>query len=47
MNILANSELKTIYAGGIKLGIAAAILGVVTFVIGVVDGYLRPLKCRK
>lgn len=47
MNILANSELKNIYAGGVKIGIVAAIVGVVTFVVGVVDGYLRPLKCRK
>lgn len=47
MNILSKQELSQTYGGGIKLGIVAAIVGLGTFLIGVVDGYIRPLKCYK
>lgn len=43
---LENKELMNISGGGFKFGIAAIIGGIVTFLIGVVDGYLRPLSCN-
>lgn len=45
MNELSSSELHEINGGGgISLGLA--IFAGVTFVIGVIDGYVRPLKCN-
>lgn len=43
---LENNELQEITGGGIKYGIAAIIGGILTFLVGVVDGYLRPLSCN-
>lgn len=45
--VLSNEELTEIVGGGVKLSLAIAIGGFITFLIGVVDGYMRPLKCRK
>lgn len=45
--MLAEKELLEIKGGGadwFAIGIAGTI---VTFFIGVIDGYLRPLKCNK
>ena len=45
--IIVDSELRNIYGGfskSIVLGIAGSII---TFVIGLIDGYLRPLGCNK
>ena len=39
--VLESKELIEISGGGIKYG------GVLTFLIGMVDGYLRPLTCNK
>ena len=33
--------------GGAKLGIIAAIVGVGTFLIGIIDGLIRPMKCYR
>lgn len=44
MEMISNNELKQINGGGFGLGILIG--GLVTFVIGVIDGYVRPLKCR-
>jgi len=33
--------------GGSWLGVAGVIAGVITFLIGVVDGIFRPLSCHK
>lgn len=43
---LQDKELMAISGGGFKYGLAALIGGIVTFLIGVVDGYLRPLSCN-
>lgn len=43
---LQNEELTNVVGGGIKFGIAAVVGGIITFVIGVIDGYLRPLSCN-
>ncbi len=44
--VLENKELMSISGGGFKYGIAAIVGGIITFLIGVVDGYLRPLSCN-
>lgn len=41
---LTNKELKEIKGGGV--GTYLLIGGIVIFVIGVIDGYIRPLKCN-
>lgn len=43
---LEDNELMNISGGGIKYGLAALVGGIITFLIGVVDGYLRPLSCN-
>lgn len=46
MIILTDKELYSVSGGGIGWGIAGLIGGIITFVIGVIDGYMRPLKCN-
>ena len=41
------SKLKEVQGGAIKAGVAAIIAGVGVFLIGVLDGFLRPLKTLK
>ena len=43
--MLKDNELKNI-EGGFSLGTGLLIGGLVTFFIGVIDGYVRPLACR-
>lgn len=45
MTLLNELELKNISGGG--FGIFIAIAGFITFAIGVIDGYIRPLKCNR
>ncbi len=44
---LSNKELNDVTGGGLLLGLGklAALGGLVTFIIGTVNGYLRPLSC--
>ena len=44
MNEISKNELKKINGGGIGLGLLFG--GLATFLIGVIDGFVRPLKCR-
>jgi len=46
MKIIENEKLKKINGGGISFGSGLLIGGIVTFLIGVIDGYVRPLACR-
>ncbi len=45
MSYLNDAELKVI-SGGINYGIIALLGGLIVFIIGFVDGFTRPLKCR-
>lgn len=45
MKKLDNNNLKKIEGGGIGWYIALG--GILTFVIGAFDGYIRPLSCNK
>lgn len=44
---LNNQELYQIEGGASKFAIGLTIGGIITLLIGIVDGYLRPLKCNK
>ncbi len=44
--ILNEDELKTVRGGGIGFGIFAGIVGLGAFLIGVLDGIMRPLSCH-
>ena len=47
MNTLSNLELKEINGGAINwLSVVGVVVGVGAFIIGVVDGFLRPYRCR-
>lgn len=43
--ILNDKELKKIQ-GGFKITVGILISGIVTFLIGLFDGYVRPLACN-
>ncbi len=47
MKSLSKEELLEIKAGGISWSAVGAIVGIVTFVIGLVDGFIRPLPCNE
>ena len=44
---LNDNELLNIEGGAWSLGAVLAVGGFVTFIIGVIDGYVRPLRCNK
>ncbi len=46
MKELSQQELKEVSGGGITFGAAALVTMGVIFVIGIVDGFVRPLKCQ-
>ena len=46
MNNLNDKELMNINGGGINIGLVVGIAAGVTFLIGVIDGIIRPLKCN-
>lgn len=41
---LTTNELKNIKGGG--AGVYVLVGGIIVFIIGVIDGYVRPLKCN-
>ncbi len=47
MKQIENCELKTIYGGGVSIGAASIIVAGIVFIIGVIDGFLRPYQCRE
>lgn len=44
MKKLEIEQLKEVKGGAIKAGVVAILAGVGVFIIGVLDGFLRPLK---
>ena len=44
MKELKLDDLRNVNGGG--FGLALGIFAAVTFIIGVIDGYVRPLKCN-
>ena len=45
-NILTKEELQNIEGGGLSWGAVGVIISIGVFIIGVVDGFMRPLACR-
>ena len=46
MKTMTEQELMSVDGGAIKWGIAALIAAGVTFIAGVIDGIVRPLRCN-
>lgn len=46
MVALNDRELQSIN-GGVAVWAILGIFGVITFIIGLIDGYVRPIKCNK
>lgn len=44
---LEKEELKNIKGGAFHLTLGFGIAAGITFIIGVIDGYIRPLACNK
>ena len=44
---MSNEELLNIYGGVSKTFIVGGVSIVISFLIGLIDGYLRPLGCNK
>ena len=45
--VLSELELKKVNGGAFKFGLGALIGAGITFIIGLIDGYMRPLSCNK
>lgn len=43
---LGKEELLKITGGGIDWSVAALIGSAITFITGIIDGFLRPIKCN-
>ena len=44
---ISKNELKNVKAGAIHWGVVALVGGIVSFVVGILDGITNPYKCRK
>lgn len=44
---LENKQLQEVNAGGFSIGLLFGIGAAITFLIGVVDGFVRPLACHE
>lgn len=44
--MISKEELKNIEGGGISIGTGLFLGGFITFLVGLFDGYVRPLACR-
>ena len=43
---LNNQELTYIVGGAKKISFGIIVGGIITIIVGIIDGYLRPLKCN-
>lgn len=46
MRNLSDKELMSVDGGAVKIGVVVGIAAGVTFLIGLIDGLFRPLKCN-
>ncbi|MDD4187175.1 MAG: class IIb bacteriocin, lactobin A/cerein 7B family [Bacilli bacterium] len=44
--MLTNEEMLSIDGGAVSWSLIGLIGGAITFIAGIIDGYLRPLKCN-
>lgn len=47
MEEIKEKELKQITGGAFHFGLGFLVAAGVTFIVGIIDGYVRPLACRK
>ena len=47
MKEISNNELTNIKAGAIHWGVVGIIGGIITFFVGVIDGFTNPSKCHQ
>ena len=47
MNLLTNEQMNEISGGAVSKALIAAGLAIGIFVAGVIDGFIRPLKCNR
>lgn len=47
MHELKINEAKKYYGGGIDIALVVAIGGAISFFSGLIDGFIRPLRCNK
>ena len=45
--MLKKEELMKINGGGFSVGLGMFLGGLLTFFIGIIDGYTRPVSCHK
>ena len=43
---LTNEQLFNVTGGADKIGVIAGIMAAVSFVFGIIDGYVRPASCN-
>lgn len=43
---LNQDEMKQVQGGGVNWSLVAGIGAVISFIIGVIDGYVNPIKCN-
>lgn len=46
MTEIKNNDLKNINGGGVNVGLIVGLSAGITFLIGVIDGLIRPKKCN-
>lgn len=46
MKKINQNEMKKINGGGIKVGVVMALGALASFIIGIIDGYIRPIACK-
>lgn len=44
--MLDTNELKCIYAGEVSVALVGSIVSGIMFLIGVIDGFVNPIKCH-
>lgn len=47
MEKINKEELMKINGGGLHIGLGIGIFAGISFIVGVIDGYVRPLVCRR
>lgn len=47
MNLLSDAQLNEVSAGAVTKAVIAGIAAAGIFIIGVIDGFIRPLKCNR
>ena len=46
MKKLNDKELMNVEGGAVKIGLIVGIAAGITFIVGLIDGIIRPLKCN-